>query len=497
LSSSTDDLVEGLPKDAGIYTVAATYSDNPNYNTNFITSTITINKVALTATANNGSRPYGAVNPTLTITYTGFVGSENEDVIGTLPTAATTATITSNVGDYPITVSGGSAANYDFTYLPGTLTVEAATPNIAFEDQSGSYSGKAFEITAPLITGAGNIDLSSNGMLSYSYKTHVSTTGAYVAGMSTFGVSWIDGLPKNAGVYDVRAAFTGNANCFGVNDVNVVTINKKSLTVTANNLTRKCGAENPVLTMAYNGFVNGEDASVLGTLPTAATTAMITSNAGDYPITVSGGSAANYSFAYVPGTLKVTAADSPLTPTPAPTATKSPSATATPAATPAPAPTATPAPSATPLPTPSSTPALSPQPSAMMGMTIIPSIIESDEESGTVTIEIDVADLPEGTTSIQLKNGDVIYLDGSDTIRLEIKKEDLDENGRLNIVTLDNEKVPTGSFEVQIENANGQANVPDTGIFSTLLWIVICIAGMGVVIFIVFVVFKKKRRRDR
>ena len=39
------------------------------------------------------------------------------------PTAETSATPASSVGDYSITITSGLADNYRLTYLPGTLSV--------------------------------------------------------------------------------------------------------------------------------------------------------------------------------------------------------------------------------------------------------------------------------------------------------------------------------------------------------------------------------------
>ena len=149
----------------------------------------------------------------------------------------------------------------------------------------------AFAISAPAITENG-VSLSGYGTLSYEYKLKSAS-------------AWTNGLPKNAGVYDVKATFTGNANVTGGTATNTVTIGKAPLTVAANNITKVVGTENPTLTIAYGGFVNNEDASVLTALPAASTTATKLSDIGEYPITVSGGSAANYSFVYVPGILTV------------------------------------------------------------------------------------------------------------------------------------------------------------------------------------------------
>jgi hypothetical protein len=56
----------------------------------------------------------------------------------------------------------------------------------------------------------------------------------------------------------------------------------------------------------YEGFRNGDDASVLIAAPVATTSATAASPAGVYDITVSGGEAQNYAFTYVGGKLTVT-----------------------------------------------------------------------------------------------------------------------------------------------------------------------------------------------
>jgi len=60
------------------------------------------------------------------------------------------------------------------------------------------------------------------------------------------------------------------------------------------------------LTATYTGFVNGDSESSLSVLPTLKVKASATTLPGNYPITVSGVVAANYSFNYVKGTLTIT-----------------------------------------------------------------------------------------------------------------------------------------------------------------------------------------------
>lgn len=77
------------------------------------------------------------------------------------------------------------------------------------------------------------------------------------------------------------------------------------LTITADDKERNYGEANPVLTFKYSGFVNNESAAQLTTLPVIGTMAVLTSSVGQYPITISGAAALNYTFNYVPATLTI------------------------------------------------------------------------------------------------------------------------------------------------------------------------------------------------
>ena len=107
-----------------------TPTDATDYTTASGSTTITVNQASLTATANNQSKVYGAANPALTISYSGFVNGDTSASI-TQPGIATAATAASGVGTYPITLSGGSAANYSLTLVNGTLTVSQAQSSLS------------------------------------------------------------------------------------------------------------------------------------------------------------------------------------------------------------------------------------------------------------------------------------------------------------------------------------------------------------------------------
>ena len=181
-------------------TAAGTYSfyykvqgDANHTDTNPVQVTgVSIGKATLTATANDQSRAYGVANPELTVTVTGFVNSETESVISTMPIATTEATTSSAVGTYDITVSGGAATNYDFSYTKGTLTISKAAPTYT----APVFSALTYTGAAQNLVSAGT---SEQGTFTYS----TSQNGTYSAD-----------IPQgtNAGNYTVWYKFTGNAN---------------------------------------------------------------------------------------------------------------------------------------------------------------------------------------------------------------------------------------------------------------------------------------------
>ncbi len=124
---------------AGTYSILIGGGSDGNYTFSYVSGALTVNKVELIATADNKTRNYGAINPTLTITYTGFVNGDNSSVV-TDPAINTTAVTTSDVGLYPITVSGGSAVNYDLTYVDGILTVTKAQITVIADNKSRVYN---------------------------------------------------------------------------------------------------------------------------------------------------------------------------------------------------------------------------------------------------------------------------------------------------------------------------------------------------------------------
>ena len=87
-------------------------------------ATFTITQAPLTVTADDKERHEDdEVSPELTISYSGWKGSDDESVLLTAPTIQCAVTADSPMGTYPITVSGGEARNYYIVYVNGTFTI--------------------------------------------------------------------------------------------------------------------------------------------------------------------------------------------------------------------------------------------------------------------------------------------------------------------------------------------------------------------------------------
>ncbi|MCZ8163667.1 MAG: MBG domain-containing protein, partial [Microcystis sp. LE19-196.1B] len=215
----------------------------------------------------------------MTFTYSGFVNGNT--AVSTLPTISTTATVSSNVGTYPITLSGGSDPNYNITLENGTLTVGKADLTITADNKSKTYGSANPTLT---FTYTGLV----NGNTAVSTLPTISTTATASSNVGTYPITLSGGSDPNYNISLVNGTLT---------------VDRAPLTITADNKSKTYGSANPTLTFTYTGLVNGNTA--VSILPTISTTATASSNAGTYPITLSGGSDPNYNITLVNGTLTV------------------------------------------------------------------------------------------------------------------------------------------------------------------------------------------------
>ena len=254
---------------------------------------VSIAKAALTITAEDKEVVYGYAAPGFSVSYYGLKGSDlPADVLTGELSYVCDYTVGSNVGEYDITPSGQTSANYDITYVKGTLVVYKADP--AFTAPTANtltYNGGAQTLIA-----AGTTE---HGTFEYTFTPNDEE-------------SWNTALPqaKNADTYGVYYRVVGDANHLNYEsaDAVVVTIAKAALTATADNKSVIYGDDAPEYTVTYEGWQGEDDADVLsGTIAYACEYAP-TSNVGEYDIIPSGVEAANYAITFVNGKVTVSKA---------------------------------------------------------------------------------------------------------------------------------------------------------------------------------------------
>ena len=116
--------------------------------------TFTINKAALTVTAENKTVTFGDDAPTYSVTYDGFVNNETNAVLGgTLAFDCGYVKNQSGVDEYTITPSGLTSDNYAITFTAGKLTVgkKALAGDLIADIPALTYTGSALE-PAPVVT---------------------------------------------------------------------------------------------------------------------------------------------------------------------------------------------------------------------------------------------------------------------------------------------------------------------------------------------------------
>jgi lipopolysaccharide export system protein LptA len=263
-----------------------------NYNFTYVPGNVTVGKASLTITASSTSMTYGGTPPAVTASYSAFAGSDTVNSLTTAPTCVTAASSSTPAGTDTgaNTCSGAVDGNYNFTYVPGNVTVGKASLTITASSTSMTYGGTPPAVTASYSAFAGSDTVNS---LTTAPTCTTTVTSSTPAGTDT-------------GANTCSGAVDGNYNFTYV--PGDVTVGKASLSITASSTSMTYGAANPGFTYTMTGFVNGDtQASATTGAPSLSTTATAASPVGPYPIAAAAGTlaATNYSFAFVNGTLTV------------------------------------------------------------------------------------------------------------------------------------------------------------------------------------------------
>ena len=278
---------------AGAITVTANQAgDSTHSPATAQTSTFTVAKAALTVKADNISFAYKSAPllPALTYTFPGFVRGDSASAVTGTPVLTTTATPTSLVGEYPITVALGTlgSANYSLTPLNGTLTITGggaqtvtfpALPNV-------TYGSATFSLAATATSG---------DPVTYTVSGPALLLGAAV---TVTGVGTVTVTANQAGdaQYGPAAAVTQSFQ-----------VAPAVLNIAPQPAARAYNTLNPAFSYMATGFVSADTSAVLSGAPAFTTTAVLSSSPGSYPLVISQGTlfASNYSFTFTNSTLTV------------------------------------------------------------------------------------------------------------------------------------------------------------------------------------------------
>ncbi len=277
----------------GNYTIIPSGQSSPNYTITYVNGSLAVTPAPLGIAANSATRLYGDANPAFSATYTGFQGTDSAaSLTGTLA-LTTPAVTTSSVGNYAIIPSGQSSANYTISYVNGALGVTPAPLGIAANSTSKIY-GDTLSFTGTEFSSTGLKNGETIGSVSLASAGAVSTAGV-AGGPYAITASTASGGTFNAGNYTI--SYVDGA----------LGVTPAPLDIAANSATRLYGDANPAFSATYTGFQGTDSAtSLIGTLALT-TPAVTTSSVGNYTITPSGQSSANYTISYVNGTMAVTA----------------------------------------------------------------------------------------------------------------------------------------------------------------------------------------------
>jgi hypothetical protein len=134
----------------GTYPIIVSGLSSTNYSITFSNGTLTVTPFALTVTADDKSRAYGAANPTLTGNLTGVQNGDNITA-----SYSTVADASSPIGSYAIVPvlsdADNKLTNYSMAIINGALTVSPAALTVTADNQSRVYGSANPTLTGTVI----------------------------------------------------------------------------------------------------------------------------------------------------------------------------------------------------------------------------------------------------------------------------------------------------------------------------------------------------------
>src|SRR5947207_3164679 len=219
------------------YTISATLSPAGvlgNYEITYNTANFTIDKKTASVTPNAANKTYGAADPALTGTLTGFLAGDGV-------TATYSRTAGETVAGNPYTISAtlspaGVLGNYEITYNTANFTIDKKTASVTPNAANKTYGAADLCLTGTLVG-----FLTVDGVTA----TYSRTAGETVAGN-----------PYKISATLSPAGVLGNYNI--IYNTADFTIEKKDASVTPNAANKIYGSVDPALTGTLVGFLAGD-----------------------------------------------------------------------------------------------------------------------------------------------------------------------------------------------------------------------------------------------
>ncbi len=226
---------------AGTTTITVKEAGNAEYAPFEKSWTLTVKKLPLTITADNKTKKIGQEDPQLTHQLAGeLVGFDTLEV--TLVREQGEA-----VGKYAITNKKIVVSdNYEITFNPGVFEIVDKTPQVITVDgvvEKKAYGDDGFKIT---VTPDATSKLDNFS---------ITSSDANVAIVDESGNVTI----KGAGITTLSVKEAGNEEYAAFEKTWTLTVDKAKVTITADNITKKIGQNDPELTYSVNGNLYGED----------------------------------------------------------------------------------------------------------------------------------------------------------------------------------------------------------------------------------------------
>ena len=290
-------LVRATGENAGTYAInqgTVTTANNPNYTITYTGANLTIERKAITITADATSKTYGGSDPTLTYQVTTGSLVPGETLTGVLARAAG-----DTFGTYAInqnTITNANNANYDITYVGNNFSVNKKPITMTVGVSTKEYNGTLAAI------------ISSTSLNDVEAGDTVTIDGTKVTGAFA---NPDQGVGKTVTITLAAGVLTGtHANNYSVTVAGspLANITTRAVTVVADNKTKSQTAADPTFTYSITVGSLVSRLTVADTFTGALTRANLGTNTpGTYAITAGTlALSANYTLTITPGTLTIT-----------------------------------------------------------------------------------------------------------------------------------------------------------------------------------------------